>query len=431
MQIGEFAKICKTKISVLRHYAKEGLLIPDYTDTFTGYRYYSKEQIQAFFEISALKEAGFSLCEIKKIISQTGGAEDKQLLFSKKQENLKETLQKLAAAKDLIFGNDNSVDFTETANGIIARYAGEPPCDKSHACTAMENVFIKEGYQRTSQFRTVRSDDGIYSLECDAVKLSDTMTRIDEKDTLPFENDPRVVGKWQVEGEFYVIEDFFFQSKDKLKSSYGPRDTIYFLPDGEDYWCYSWTRGKLILTTGNGNRSINDYEIFSLKEKTYMHVKLKSYYYRRGGKPTSLILSKLDDVSYKKEDLARKDNIDMPFVNDERVLGEWRCAGFVHNKADFDPNVPFLLEAAYQKVEFFEGGRVKSTFLGGGYVDHPDMQEWTRGFVLRKWTKSACAYEIRKIGGKEYMFLEWKSGNYIYGALDTDYYVFERWEVKT
>ena len=428
MQIGEFAKICKTKISVLRHYDKEGLLTPDYTDTFTGYRYYSKDQIQTFFEISALKEAGFSLGEIKEITSGAKGSEDKQLLFSKKQEKLKNTLQKLAAAKNLILGDDNSVEFIKTDNGNLAHYAGDIPCDKSQACSAMESAFIKKGYQRTSPFRTVKAKDGTYSLECDAVKLRDTLERVHEDIALSFEDDSRVVGKWQVEGEFSVVEDFFFQSKDTLKSTYLPRDTIYFLPNGEDYWCYSWTRGKLILTTGNGCRCINDYELFSLKEKTYMHIKLKSYYYRRGGKPTSLILSKLDDLSYKKEDLARKDNIDMPFVNDERVLGEWRCAGFVHHKEDFDPTVPFLLEVAYQKVEFFEGGRVKSTFTNGGYVDSPEMQEWTRGFVLRKWTQSACAYEIRKIGGKEYMFLEWKSGNYIYGALDTDYYVFERWE---
>ena len=49
MQIGEFAKICGTKITVLRHYDKEGLLEPDYVDAFTGYRYYSNEQIPVFF----------------------------------------------------------------------------------------------------------------------------------------------------------------------------------------------------------------------------------------------------------------------------------------------------------------------------------------------------------------------------------------------
>jgi DNA-binding transcriptional MerR regulator len=55
MQIGEFAKICGTKITVLRHYDKEGLLEPDYVDAFTGYRYYSDEQIPIFFRITALR----------------------------------------------------------------------------------------------------------------------------------------------------------------------------------------------------------------------------------------------------------------------------------------------------------------------------------------------------------------------------------------
>ena len=45
MKIGEFAKMCGTKISVLRHYDKEKLLEPQYTDIFSGYRYYSSEQI--------------------------------------------------------------------------------------------------------------------------------------------------------------------------------------------------------------------------------------------------------------------------------------------------------------------------------------------------------------------------------------------------
>ena len=60
MKIGEFANICNTKISVLRHYDKQDLLKPEYIDRFTGYRYYSKEQIAIFFRITALKKAGFS-----------------------------------------------------------------------------------------------------------------------------------------------------------------------------------------------------------------------------------------------------------------------------------------------------------------------------------------------------------------------------------
>ena len=95
MQIGEFAKICGTKITVLRHYDKEGLLEPDYVDAFTGYRYYSDEQISIFFRISALKKAGFSLMEIKKILASEQTNEALLDLFEKKQEELSVRLRQL------------------------------------------------------------------------------------------------------------------------------------------------------------------------------------------------------------------------------------------------------------------------------------------------------------------------------------------------
>ena len=69
MKIGEFEKLCGTKISVLRHYDREKLLEPEYTDKFSGYRYYSSEQLLVFYKIDALKKAGFSLQEIREIIS--------------------------------------------------------------------------------------------------------------------------------------------------------------------------------------------------------------------------------------------------------------------------------------------------------------------------------------------------------------------------
>lgn len=57
MKIGEFAKICDTKITILRHYDRQGLLKPEYIDRFTGYRYYSKDQIPVFFSHSSSKES--------------------------------------------------------------------------------------------------------------------------------------------------------------------------------------------------------------------------------------------------------------------------------------------------------------------------------------------------------------------------------------
>ena len=38
MQIGAFAHLCDTKLSVLRHYDKEGILMPAYVDPIIGIR---------------------------------------------------------------------------------------------------------------------------------------------------------------------------------------------------------------------------------------------------------------------------------------------------------------------------------------------------------------------------------------------------------
>ena len=64
-KIGELSKLCNISVKALRYYDAEGLLIPDEIDKFTGYRYYSVSKLADCYRISALKELGFSLDEIK------------------------------------------------------------------------------------------------------------------------------------------------------------------------------------------------------------------------------------------------------------------------------------------------------------------------------------------------------------------------------
>lgn len=69
-RIGEFSRIARVTIETLRHYDSLGLLKPAHVDAFTGYRYYAARQLKTLTRILALKESGFSLDEIARILQE-------------------------------------------------------------------------------------------------------------------------------------------------------------------------------------------------------------------------------------------------------------------------------------------------------------------------------------------------------------------------
>lgn len=68
-KISEFATLSRVSAKMLRHYAAIGLLLPNYTDPMTGYRYYSAEQVPRLNRIVALKDLGFSLEQIADLLN--------------------------------------------------------------------------------------------------------------------------------------------------------------------------------------------------------------------------------------------------------------------------------------------------------------------------------------------------------------------------
>jgi DNA-binding transcriptional MerR regulator len=69
IKIGDFARLGQVSIVTLRHYDEIGLLKPVSVDKFTGYRYYSIDQLPRLNRILALKDLGFSLEQIEKALS--------------------------------------------------------------------------------------------------------------------------------------------------------------------------------------------------------------------------------------------------------------------------------------------------------------------------------------------------------------------------
>lgn len=65
-KIGEFSKIVSIPVRTLRYYDEIGILIPSEVDQFTGYRYYTEENIMECELIQLLKSIDFTLEEIRR-----------------------------------------------------------------------------------------------------------------------------------------------------------------------------------------------------------------------------------------------------------------------------------------------------------------------------------------------------------------------------
>ncbi len=243
---------------------------------------------------------------------------------------------------------------------------------------------------------------------------------------LPFENDPGIVGKWLAVGIFASKEDF--ENNNPYIEPYALNDVIYFLPNGEPYWCYRWTKGKLIIDDGIST-SVHSYHTELKDNRKFMFIDYKLGKHLHTGKKTVVVYRQADNEDYRTDEIARKDNTDYPFVNDPMVIGKWEAVDFIKHKEAFDPCKISRTPLFWSDVEFFENGSATSHYdWGKDEISGDNKQVWTKGFLLRKWNNSACAYEIISYENENFMIIEWKSGDYRYGGMDTDYYVFRRKE---
>lgn len=98
LSIGEFSRICLVSVKTLHYYDRIGLLKPVHVDDFTGYRYYSQEQLERMLYIQRLKRYGFLLEEIRELLD----CPDEGILFSKLLQQKEKLVQKKREAEQAL-----------------------------------------------------------------------------------------------------------------------------------------------------------------------------------------------------------------------------------------------------------------------------------------------------------------------------------------
>lgn len=92
-KIGTFSRLSLVPVKTLRYYDEIGLLRPAHVDDFTGYRYYTAEQLPRLNRILALKDLGFSLEQVARLLDEGLKPEHIRELLAMKQAELERRVQ--------------------------------------------------------------------------------------------------------------------------------------------------------------------------------------------------------------------------------------------------------------------------------------------------------------------------------------------------
>lgn len=87
-RIGEFSKLSQVPVKTLRFYDEMGLFSPAEVDRFTGYRYYSAHQLPRINRILALKDLGFSLEQITRMLDENLSVDTLHGMLRMKQHDI-------------------------------------------------------------------------------------------------------------------------------------------------------------------------------------------------------------------------------------------------------------------------------------------------------------------------------------------------------
>ncbi len=90
IRIGDFSKLSRVAVKTLRYYDEVNLLRPVHVDNFTGYRYYSYEQLSRLNRILALKDLGFSLEQIRELLDEGVSPEKMRGMLLLRQGEIKQ-----------------------------------------------------------------------------------------------------------------------------------------------------------------------------------------------------------------------------------------------------------------------------------------------------------------------------------------------------
>ena len=185
LNISQFAEECNTTVKTIRHYDNIGLLKADYISEESGYRYYRRASVGKYKQIVSLKQAGFTLKEIKEKFFDYNFSEnmaniEQQMLLLKHQQ---ETCERIKKEYEKAMEEAKRVTVTQTNEQILITSKETQETVRLHAnvkiadkCAALidhsmnSEQFINIAFEDLKEMldtKTATSFGKCYSPDCD------------------------------------------------------------------------------------------------------------------------------------------------------------------------------------------------------------------------------------------------------------------------
>lgn len=223
-----------------------------------------------------------------------------------------------------------------------------------------------------------------------------------------FINDENAIGKWQLVG---IAENMECAKEEEFVEDDFRIKELYLMPNGQQYWVISWTKGIIKI-----NEVEDPYEIIDGK----MYVTINSNF----DENKIAVYKKIDNKEYKAEDIRIKDDINLEFIEDKNIIGFWKSIDCIFNKDNFNPEAKqYPGELYLTDISISPEAKVTISFSDGKVK----KSSYTNGCIYNLcYDDTACKYELKTVGNKDYMIIEWKSGDYVFGGFVVCYYVLEK-----
>ena len=117
LKIGDFSRVGQVSAKALRHYDEIRLLQPARVDPFTGYRYYSLDQLPRLRCILTLKDLGLSLEQIAQVLNEDFSPDRFWGMLRLKQAELESQMQDVQAQLARVKGRLRQVETEDKVSG--------------------------------------------------------------------------------------------------------------------------------------------------------------------------------------------------------------------------------------------------------------------------------------------------------------------------